>query len=225
MMEFDLIAVHRKIIPAALNAAPSCKLTSKNRYTYSHPNTVSPFHTHHVYTYILHTLSHYPLHLNLIKSISSHTPCTKTSATKRSLPTQSLRFIINFYGRRNGFNETSYTRALVRRIRVSSYDSITVSSTWELTSVFLRCSRGDGVNNSLSRITYCTHVVYLLLLLVYLCSFPVCVWVSSLARSCAIKDANNEDGAWKPPIPAGISCPPLSKTISPITWFGIISTR
>ena len=32
-------------------------------------------------------------------------------------------------------------------------DSITVSSTWELTSVSVRYSQGDGVNTSLSRIT------------------------------------------------------------------------
>ena len=38
-------------------------------------------------------------------------------------------------------------------------DSITVSSTWELTSVSMRYSQGDGVNTSLSRIMYCTHVV------------------------------------------------------------------
>ena len=43
---------------------------------------------------------------------------------------------------------------------LSSCDSITVSSTWELTSVSMRYSQGNGVNTSLSRITYCTHVVY-----------------------------------------------------------------
>ena len=37
-------------------------------------------------------------------------------------------------------------------------DSITVSSTWELTSVSMRYSQGDGVNTSLSRLMYCTHV-------------------------------------------------------------------
>ena len=48
--------------------------------------------------------------------------------------------------------------------------------------------------------------------------------VSSVARSCATKDANNKDNVWKPNIPAGIYCPPPSKTISPLTWFGTIST-
>ena len=41
---------------------------------------------------------------------------------------------------------------------VLSCDSITVLSTWELTSVSMRCSQGDGVNTSLSRLVYCTHV-------------------------------------------------------------------
>ena len=41
---------------------------------------------------------------------------------------------------------------------VLSYDSITVSSTWELTSVSMRYSLGDAVNTSLSRLVYCTHV-------------------------------------------------------------------
>ena len=36
-------------------------------------------------------------------------------------------------------------------------DSITVSSAWELTSVSMRYSQGDGVNTSLSRISYCAH--------------------------------------------------------------------
>ena len=44
-----------------------------------------------------------------------------------------------------------------------SYDSITVSSAWELTSVSMRYSQGEGVNTSLSRITtvptsWCTSV-------------------------------------------------------------------
>ena len=39
------------------------------------------------------------------------------------------------------------------------YDSITVSSAWELTSVSMHYSQGEGVNTSLSRIMYCTHVV------------------------------------------------------------------
>ena len=44
-----------------------------------------------------------------------------------------------------------------------AYDSITVSSAWELTSVSMRYSQGEGVNTSLSRIMYCTHVKYIVL--------------------------------------------------------------
>ena len=106
---------------------------------------------------------------------------------------------------------------------LSSCDSITVLPMWELTSVSMRYSQGDGVNTSLSRITYCTHVVCSSSLV--LCSFPVCVWVSSVARSSTTKDADNKDYVCKPSIPAGIICPPPSKTISPITRFGTISTR
>ena len=36
------------------------------------------------------------------------------------------------------------------------YDSVTVSFAWELTSVYMRYSQGDGVNTSLSRLMYCT---------------------------------------------------------------------
>ena len=38
-----------------------------------------------------------------------------------------------------------------------AYDSISVSSAWELTSVSMRYLQGDGVNTSLSRLMYCTH--------------------------------------------------------------------
>ena len=34
-------------------------------------------------------------------------------------------------------------------IYLFGYDSITISSVWELTSVYMRYSEGDGVNNSL----------------------------------------------------------------------------
>ena len=34
-------------------------------------------------------------------------------------------------------------------VECRSYNSITVSSTWELTSVSMRCSQGDGVHTSL----------------------------------------------------------------------------
>ena len=40
-----------------------------------------------------------------------------------------------------------------------SYDSITVSSTWELTSVSMRYSQGDGVHTPCLGL-YCTHVSF-----------------------------------------------------------------
>ena len=56
------------------------------------------------------------------------------------------------------------------------------------------------------------------------CSLPVCVRVPSATRSCAARDDNNKDNVCKPNIPAGLTCPPLSKTISLITRFGTNST-
>ena len=44
-----------------------------------------------------------------------------------------------------------------------------------------------------------------------------CVWLSSVARSCATRDASNKDNVWKPTIPAGINRPLLSETISHVT--------
>ena len=100
-------------------------------------------------------------------------------------------------------------------------DSITVSSTWELTSLSMRYSHGEGVHTSLSRITYCTHV------LVYCSvSFLSCMCVVIFrGTTCANKDANNKDDVCKPNIPAGLNRPPPSKTISLTTWFGTISRR
>ena len=37
------------------------------------------------------------------------------------------------------------------------YDSITVSSAWELISVSMCYAQGDGVNTTMSRLMYCTH--------------------------------------------------------------------
>ena len=44
-----------------------------------------------------------------------------------------------------------------------SYDSTTVSSAWELASVSMRDSQGEGVNTSLSRTVYCTPESYVIL--------------------------------------------------------------
>ena len=44
-----------------------------------------------------------------------------------------------------------------------------------------------------------------------------CVWLSSVARSCATRDGSNKDNLWKPTIPAGINRLPPSETISHVT--------
>ena len=44
-----------------------------------------------------------------------------------------------------------------------------------------------------------------------------CVWLSSVARSCAARDASNKDNMWKPTMPAGINRPPPSETFSHVT--------
>ena len=81
----------------------------------------------------------------------------------------------------------------------------------------MRYSQEDGVNTSLSRILYprvgCT------------CRLLLCVWESTVARSCAAWDDNNKDNVCTPTIPAGLKCPLPSKTTSLITRFGLNSTR
>ena len=49
-----------------------------------------------------------------------------------------------------------------------SSDSITVSSTWELTPVSIRYSQGEGFNTSLPRITHCTNVLVYSVLVSYI---------------------------------------------------------
>ena len=95
-------------------------------------------------------------------------------------------------------------------VECRSNDSITVSSTWELTSLKMRYSQGDEVNTSLLRVSYCTYV----LLCLGLCSL-----VLPTARPCAARNDNNKDDMCTPTIPAWLKCPPPSKTISLITWF------
>ena len=92
------------------------------------------------------------------------------------------------------------------------YDSMTVSSAWELISVSMRYSQGGGVNTSLSRLMYCAHVVCSLVV-----PFLCVVWLSSVVRSCATRDASNKDNVCKPTIPTGINRPPPSETISYVT--------
>ena len=65
-----------------------------------------------------------------------------------------------------------------------AYDSITVSSAWELTSVSMRYSQGDGVNTSLSRIMYCSHVYSIVLVFG---SVPSCVVCMVIFRGTAMR--------------------------------------
>ena len=44
-----------------------------------------------------------------------------------------------------------------------------------------------------------------------------CVWLFSLARSCATRDVSNKDNVCKPTIPAKTNGPPPSETISHVT--------
>ena len=52
-----------------------------------------------------------------------------------------------------------YEHTYVPGIIVFGYESIAVSSAWELTSVSMRYSQGDGVNTSLSGLMYYPRVV------------------------------------------------------------------
>ena len=64
-------------------------------------------------------------------------------------------------------------------VECRSYDSITVSSTWELTPVSKRYSQGDGVHTPLSRLVLYPHS-----LSVYVC-VTLCYIALPVARSCA----------------------------------------
>ena len=90
--------------------------------------------------------------------------------------------------------------------RSYDYDSITVSSAWELTSVSMCYSQGGGVHTPLSR----------LVLYPRYCSYCGCCGVCGLpsARSCAVWDDNNKVNVCTPSTPAGLKCPPPSTTIS-----------
>ena len=56
------------------------------------------------------------------------------------------------------------------------YDSITVSSAREFTSVSLRYSQGEEVDTSLSRIMCCTHVVCSLVVVPFLYVYGYLPW-------------------------------------------------
>ena len=82
------------------------------------------------------------------------------------------------------------------------YDSITVPYAWELTSVYMCYSQGEGFNIALFKILYlyCTHghlvlTWFLVVVSVYKCLTDVrCVWLCSAAAwSCATQDDVNKD--------------------------------
>ena len=69
-------------------------------------------------------------------------------------------------------------------------DSTTVSSAWELTSVPMHYSQGNGVHTPLSRLvlyprSVCVSIVCLSVLVI-VCGVPT-------ARLCAVEDDNNKD--------------------------------
>ena len=64
-------------------------------------------------------------------------------------------------------------------------DSTTVSSAWELTSVSMHYSQGNGVHTPLSRLVLYPRSVCLLVLVI-VCRVPT-------ARLCAVEDDNNKD--------------------------------
>ena len=111
-------------------------------------------------------------------------------------------------------NPAGLNRAEIERVECRSYDSINVSSTWELTSVSMRYSQGDGVHTPLDWL-----VLYPRSVLGYSSVVVLCSLVLPSARSCAEWDNNNKDDVCTRTIPAGLKCPPPSKTISPIPRF------
>ena len=102
-------------------------------------------------------------------------------------------------------------------VECRSYDSITVSSVWELTPVSMRYSQGDGIHSPLSRLVLYPYLVSVSLST--LVSVILCSLVLPTARPYAAWNNNNKDDVCTRTIPAGLKCPPPSKTISLITRF------
>ena len=85
-------------------------------------------------------------------------------------------------------------------------DFITVPYAWELISVSMYYSQGDGLNTSLCRF-YTVPTSHLSVLV----SVVVVVWrvkLSSVARSCASQDDANRDYVRTPIMSSGIDRPP-----------------
>ena len=86
-------------------------------------------------------------------------------------------------------------------VECRSYGFINVSSTWELTSVSMRYSQGDGAHTPLDwLVLYPRSVLY--------CVVVLCSLVLPTARSCAVWNDNNKDDVCTRTIPAGLKCPP-----------------
>ena len=77
----------------------------------------------------------------------------------------------------------TYTLRYVFSAIMFAFDSITVSSAWELMSVSMCYPQGDGVNTPLSRFMYCIHGSVQVVLVRVPSWFPSCVWLSSVVRS------------------------------------------
>ena len=58
---------------------------------------------------------------------------------------------------------------VVVECRSYDYDSITVSSAWELASVYMRYSQGDGVHTPLSRLVLYPRSVIIVVIIVCVC--------------------------------------------------------
>ena len=79
--------------------------------------------------------------------------------------------------------EISESWAAITSVGVN--DSTTASSAWELISVSMHYSQGNGVHTPLSRLVLYPRSVCLLVLVI-VCGVPT-------ARLCAVEDDNNKD--------------------------------
>ena len=95
------------------------------------------------------------------------------------------------------------------------YPAITVSYAWELTSVSMWYSQGDGFNTPLSRLLPDAESFVVSVVSVVVCFVVVsyrrsvwCVWLCSVVRSCATQDDVNKDYVCTPTKSRGINRPP-----------------
>ena len=100
---------------------------------------------------------------------------------------------------------------IILRISLFGCTSRTVSYARELISVSMCYSQGDGLDTSLSRFMYSTHVSLRVCIREREYKRLCCVWLSSVVRSCATRDDSNKYNVCTPAIPAGIYRPPPSR--------------